>query len=151
MMKFAFTMGCALSALMILCAESARASDVNLKVDWPSFLSNSDLVWHRLPENWNSGAFMGNGLLGANVFLNKSKTNLMWRIGGTDVVLRGNRIPIGELVLKTVGKLQGANLRLDLWNAELDGTIQTSSGNIEIRSYTHADQMVQVIQIRPDQ
>jgi hypothetical protein len=138
------------AAILLFCFPSLLLADVALKVDWPSVLSSSDLVWNRPPENWSSGAFMGDGLLGANVFLDKSKSSLLWRIGRTDVVVRGNRIPIGELVLKTAGKLQGGNFRLDLWNAELHGTIQTTSGNIEIRSFTHADQMVQVIQIRPD-
>jgi alpha-L-fucosidase 2 len=137
-------------ALILVCCVTLRAADVTVKVDWPKFLSTSDMVWTRLPDNWNSGVFMGNGLLGTNVFLDETGKSLMWRVGRTDVTLNGSRIPIGELVLRTAGDLQGGNLRLDLWNAELDGTIRTTRGEIQIRSYTHAQQMVQVIEIQPD-
>ena len=61
----------------------------------------------------------------------------------------GNRIPIGELVLKTVGTIEGGTMRLDLWNAEATGTVKTSKGEIKFRTFTHADQMVQVIEIDP--
>ena len=142
--------GFRLAALILVYCAMLRAADVSVKVDWSKFLSSSDLVWTRLPTTGIPARFMGNGLLGANVFLDEFGKSLMRRIGRTDVTLNGSRIPIGELVLKTAGDLQGGNLRLDLWNAELDGTIRTTRGEIQIRSFTDAQQMVQVIEIQPD-
>jgi hypothetical protein len=154
--KQAFIVGIASLLLTMPCAlgqgasATAPAVDVVDRIDWPSFLARHDMIWKRPPDKWGAGAFMGNGLLGANVFTTDDGKSLMWRIGRTDVTFKGSRIPIGELVLKTVGTLQGGDLRLDLWNAELSGRIQTSRGEIRISSFTHAQQMVQVITIEPD-
>lgn len=128
-------------------AAVLRAAEVIDRVDWPQFMSRHDLVWKRPPDRWEAGAFMGNGLLGANVYTTDDGRSLQWRIGRTDVVDRGNRIPIGDLVLVTQGKLNGADLRLDLWNAELVGTLVTDKGTVEVRSFTHTDRLVQVIEL----
>ncbi len=136
------------AALLFLFGVSVRAQVVD-KIDWPGFLARQDMVWTKVPNKWGAGAFTGNGLLGANV-LSEDGKYLHWRMGRSDVVFANSRIPIGELVLKTAGTLQGVDLRLDLWNAELTGSVTTTAGKIGIRSFTHADQMVQVIELRPD-
>jgi hypothetical protein len=139
------------AALLTLSALHARAADeVTDKIDWPRFLSRSDMLWKKVPTKWNEGAFMGNGLLGANVFATDDGHGIRWRIGRTDVVYQGNRIPIGEMVLKTVGKITGAELQLSLWNAELTGDIHTDRGVIDIQSFTHARDMIQIVELRPD-
>jgi hypothetical protein len=51
-------------------ASSLGAAEVTDKVDRPSFLARHDMVWTRLPDRWGSGAFMGNGLLGAKILPN---------------------------------------------------------------------------------
>ena len=146
---------CAGLGLLASGGSSLDAAEVTDKVDWPSFLARHDMVWTRLPDRWGSGAFMGNGLLGANVFADTNIAaggegrSLHWRMGRSDVVLGDSRIPIGELALKTAGTLEGGHFRLDLWNAELTGEIQTSRGAIKIRSFTHAGQMAQVIELTP--
>ncbi len=126
--------------------DKAAADNIN----WPQFLSRCDMVWNRLPENWESGAFMGNALLGANVYTTTDSSRLMWRIGRSDVVYMDNRIPVGDFVLNTTGKLEGCKLRLDLWNAELRGSIKTSLGEIKVQTFTHTKQLVQVIILKPD-
>jgi alpha-L-fucosidase 2 len=133
------------------CITMHRPTDVADQVDWPDFLSRHDMVWSSLPDAWGSGAFMGNGLLGANVFTitKDNAKSLRWHVGRSDVTLSGSRIPIGDLVLKTVGTLEGGTLRLDLWNAEVTGHVKTSAGEIRLRTFTHAQQMVQVIEIDP--
>ncbi len=127
------------------------AADLVDEVNWPEFLSRHDMVWDRLPDQWGAGAFTGNGLLGANVYTLEDGKTLRWHIGRTDVTYRTSRLPVGDLVLKTAGVLQGCQMRLDLWNAELKGTIVTSEGKIGIRSFTHADRIVQVIELKPDE
>jgi alpha-L-fucosidase 2 len=139
------------AALLTLSAHHTRATDeVTDKVDWPRFLSRSDMLWKKMPTKWNEGAFLGNGLLGANVFATDDGHGIRWRIGRTDVVYQGNRIPIGEMVLKTVGKVTGAELQLSLWNAELTGNIHTDRGVIGIQSFTHARDPIQIVELRPD-
>jgi alpha-L-fucosidase 2 len=131
-------------------SHSAQSAGVVDKIDWPGFLARHDMRWTKPPDKWGSGAFMGNGLLGANVFTTDDGKYLRWRIGRSDVVMGNSRIPIGELVLKTAGTLAGTDLRLGLWDAELTGTIKTTQGTIKVRSFTHAQQMAQVIELTPD-
>ena len=119
-------------------------------INWPTFLHRSDIVWNKLPAKWEEAAFTGNGLLGANIFTTDDGKYLKWVIGRSDVVYKDARMPIGDLVLKTTGTLTGGSMRLDLWNAEVTGDITTTAGKIHFRSLTHADQMVNIIQLTPD-
>ena len=101
-------------------AHGTYAADVTDRVDWPAFLARHDLIYNRLPARWQEGAFTGNGLLGAMVYLTDDKSALRFRIGRSDVMVQNKqayRVPIGDLVLVPVGKIRGGNLRLDLWNA----------------------------------
>src|SRR3954462_12365498 len=50
-------------------ARAAAPDDAKNRVDWPTFMARHDLVWNRLPTKWGEGAFTGNGLLGAMVYL----------------------------------------------------------------------------------
>ena len=128
---------------------------IEVKVDWPAFLARQDLVYMVMPTTYLSGAFMGNGQLGAMVYsLDKGKS-LNWHIGRSDVYFNvaraefSGRIPIGDFSLQTTGAVKGAAMRLELWNAELTGTLKTAKGQITLRSYTHAEQMVQVMELTP--
>jgi alpha-L-fucosidase 2 len=141
--------GCASTGPASRPSRGGGQTGLENKIDWPAFLARNDMVWTRPPDRWESGAFMGNGLLGANLYATADGKHLMWRMGRTDVVYRGSRIPIGDLVMKTVGAVQGASLRLDLWNAELSGTIETDKGRLQVRSFTHTSELVQVIELSP--
>lgn len=122
-------------------------------VDWSQFLARHDLVWNQLPTNWESGAFIGNGLLGAMIY--SSGTNaLQWDVGRSDVTDKGDRVAIGRFVL-TLPKPEMAarrTMRLDLWNAEASGQMLQRSaqpdGNValEWRSFTHAIKPITVIE-----
>lgn len=116
------------------------------ETDWPKFLARQDMVWNRLPDRFENAAFTGNGLFGAMVFTGDDGQVLKWQIGRSDVAFMNSRIPIGDFVLKPRGKILGGNMRLDLWNAEVRGTIQTDKGEIEFRAFTHTDQPVNVFE-----
>ena len=47
--------------------------------------------------------------------------------------------------------MQSFQMRLDLWNAEITGLLRTNKGSLRFRSFTHADQVVQVIELQPDE
>lgn len=149
------TRGRPYSGVLIACcialfaSATVRAAEVVDRINWPEFLARHDLVWSRVPDRWESGAFLGNGLVGAMVYDTAEGDAMRWRIGRSDVVDRGNRLPIGDFVLRTAGKLTGTDFRLGLWNAELIGAIQTVAGTIDVSSYTHANQLVQVIELTP--
>ena len=134
--------------IALVSIRPARAADIETKIDWPTFLSRHDLIWTKTPTRWEEAAFIGNGLLGATIFSPDDKT-LAFHIGRSDVVFKSERIPVGELHLKPVGKIQSLNMRQDLWNAEVTGTLKTDAGEIAFRALTHADQIVNIIDISP--
>ena len=134
-----------LMAFAVALRAAAAAPTVHLAADWPVFMARQDMVWDRLPDRFESAAFTGNGLLGAMVFTGDDGQSIKWQQGRTDVEFMG-RIPIGDLVLTPVGKILGGDMRLDLWNAEVRGTIKTDRGEIQFRTFTHSDQMVEVFE-----
>jgi alpha-L-fucosidase 2 len=135
------------TAMAVPSAAQNIAPHVKDNINWPQFMARHDLVWERLPAQWHEGAFIGNGLLGAMIYLSEDGKNLRWDIGRSDVVDRGGRLPIGTMTLKTTGTLQNGTMRLDLWNAEATGTLKTEKGEIKFRSFTHATDLVTVIEL----
>src|SRR5437773_175182 len=131
-------------------AHAAYGADVTDKVDWPAFLARHDLVYNRLPARWQEGAFTGNGLLGAMVYVTDDKSALRFRIGRSDVMdHQAYRVPIGDLVLVPAGKITGGSARVDLWNAQITGTLKTDRGEIPFRTFTHAEDLVHIVEIKP--
>jgi alpha-L-fucosidase 2 len=121
---------------------------------WSSFLGTSDPIWKHIPTSFYQGAFLGNGGLGAAVYQTGTKKRLTWRLGdtrvrdhqGTGGTLFGNaRLPVGDLMLNTTGDVTAVNLRLSLWNAELSGTVTTTSGVLNIRAFVHGKRDVLVV------
>ena len=132
----------AMSGTSAVC-QSTQKSMVDVRVDWPSFLTRQDLIWDALPAQFDDGAFLGNGLMGATIYRD-GDNRFRWEMGRADVTehRRDNaRLPIGGLVLTTVGKIQGGTLRLDLWNAEVRGEFRTDKGTIGFRSIIHTQEM----------
>src|SRR5437762_8817863 len=149
MSTFAKSFALAWLIAIAVIAPRAQADDQN-RVDWPKFLGRHDLVYSRLPDSWKNGAFTGNGVMGAMVYLTDDKSALRFRIGRTDVEVQDGaafRPAIGDLVLIPAGKITGGNLRLNLWDAEITGAIQTDRGEIGVRTFTHSKDPVQIIEI----
>jgi hypothetical protein len=133
------------ASLVFTLVGSLHAQVVD-KVDWKSFLTRHDMVWDRLPERFENAAFTGNGHLGSMLFTSDGGQSLKWQMGRSDVTFGTSRIPIGDLVLQPQGKISSGEMRLDLWNAEVRGHIVTDKGEIEFRTFTHTDQMVNVFE-----
>jgi hypothetical protein len=131
-------------ALSLSANLSAPAAEVKSGVDWEKFLARQDLVWNTLPKTWESGAFIGNGLLGAMIYAGETNA-LQWDVGRSDVTDKGDRVAIGRFVLMPENKIIGGTMRLDLWNAEATGELQTKGGAIKWRSFTHASNLVSVV------
>lgn len=133
--------------IILLCCLSLYASaQLNTTIDWKNYLSKQDLVFDSLSAKWEEGAFLGNGLLGVMVY--REDTNaIRFDLGRTDVVghreginpsIGRSRMPIGRFVLRTAGTIKNVQLRLDLWNAELHGTIYTDKGDIQLQTLVAA-------------
>lgn len=118
--------------------------------DYASFLANHDMVWDRIPTRWELAPFSGNGTLGFLLYRSEGEPgNVMSiHVGRQDYhdhrelidnlvwVYRG-RLPVGHFNLTSQGDITGVDLRLDLWNAELTGTVRTTHGSYTLRGLTH--------------
>jgi len=130
-------------------SHAAEESIVKLDVDWASFLGRHDIVWEKLPERFDHGVWHGNGLLGAVVYRD-GRQRMRWELGRSDVTEHrrdNNRLPIGGMVLETVGEITNGTARLDLWNAESSGTIETTEGSIRFRTFIHAIELATIVEI----
>jgi alpha-L-fucosidase 2 len=130
--------------------------EIRLAPDWQEFLAKNDLVWTTMPTSWNDGPFTGNGLLGTIFW--QTSTGMYFEVSRPDVydhrntdyvILIGRcRLPNGNFTLRYAGQpVSGGNMRLDLWNAEARGTMTTTAGSINMRTFTHAIDNVMVIEL----
>jgi len=132
-------------------------------INWQTFLQKHDMTWEVLPQVWTDAPFLGNGMLGTMV-RQIGVQSMRWDVGRGDVqdhrvpegpvrlsaeMLNTGRLPIGYFELKTVGTITGGTIRLDLWNAEATGEIQTDRGSIAWRSIVHAEEMVILTELTP--
>jgi hypothetical protein len=132
-------------------AHQVTANDIN----WRKFLSQHDMYWDKITTDYYSGAIMGNGLLGSNLYKLNDKTYRL-DIGRTDVTegrstlpesqyKHGShlydeaRLPIGYFTLAPKGdKIVSEEMRLSLYDAIARGTIKTNAGTIRFDTYVHS-------------
>ncbi len=127
-------------------------SKVYAPVDWSKFLTRHDIVWDTLPSKFDHGAFLGNGLLGTMIYTD-GPDRIRFELGRSDVTdhRRDNgRLPIGGMVLKTVGKITRGSLRMALWDAEVRGEVTTDKGFIRFRAIVHANEMALLVDLETD-
>ena len=147
----------AILAASILVANRANSeplptpATITMQVDWPGFLSRHDMIWESLPSHFDYGAFLGNGMLGTTIYQD-GQSRLRFEMGRSDVTehRRDNaRLPIGGLVLTTAGKIQSGTMRVELWNAEVRGTLKTDRGEIGFRGFIHTQEMALLLDLEP--
>lgn len=129
--------------------QKPTATTVEANFEWASFLQRNDIVWDKLPLRFDHGAFHGNGLLGCMIYKD-GPNSIRWEMGRSDVTAHrrdNNRLPIGGMVLETIGTIQKGTMRLDLWNAESRGKVVTDKGSISFRTYIHAIEIAMVVEI----
>ncbi|MDR0824673.1 MAG: hypothetical protein LBN74_06225, partial [Prevotella sp.] len=141
--------------LLLICPILLPAQKISTdRINWASFLSQHDLVWNAIKPDYYSGAIMGNGLLGVNIYADKEDKSYHWDIGRSDVTEnRGGvntlydqaRLPIGYFKLIPEGEVLSENMRLSLWDAVTQGRIETDKGDISFRTYVDANREVIVI------
>jgi hypothetical protein len=162
-----FSRICALAAGLVLLAGACDTpadkpppapAYVHASTDWPAFLARHDLRWTRMSERWRDGAFIGNGLTGAMIYRDATAPTapLRFELGRTDVTAHERlagvdwsvpRIPIGDLLLQPAGAVTSVVMRLDLWNAEVTGSVITDRGRLDWRAFTHYDDGVLLLEV----
>ena len=128
-------------------------ASVQADVDWSDFLSRHDMVWDRIPNRWEVAPYTGNGNVGFLFYqaMGEAKNVISIYAGrhdyydhrlaheGNDLlwIYRG-RLPLGHFNLESKGDITGVDLRLDLWNAEMVGTIKTTEGSYAVQGLSHS-------------
>lgn len=126
-------------------------------VGYEKFMAKQDMVFDSLSDKWEEGIFLGNGLIGVMIYREDANA-IRFDIGRTDVVdhreginpsIGRARLPIGKFILRAKGNILKIKLRLDLWNAELSGSIITDNGTLSISGFIPATRDVMMFVIKP--
>jgi hypothetical protein len=108
-----------------------------------------DFVWDEIPASRETGAFLGNGMIGASVWAAPGET-LRWSLGRNDIYTTGDkvasRVLIGKLLMKTKGKPLRGKIRQALYTAEVAAEVTTGTGRVRSRSIIPHDQMVGLVE-----
>lgn len=104
------------------------------KIDWETFLSRHDLIWNKTPVSYFDAPFVGNGLLGAMLYMPEEGL-VRLDVGSAEVVERrqtearsivdNGRLPVGYFELACNYQINRAAGRLDLYNAETRFALHT--------------------------
>ncbi|WP_439663723.1 glycosyl hydrolase family 95 catalytic domain-containing protein [Lentzea sp. HUAS TT2] len=117
--------------------------------DWEEFIGAQDLVWKRPPTQYGQAPFLGDGRLGSVVYAEGNVVRFTVQhadvqdhraTGGSQFGVC--RLPVGNLKMTAAGTVAAVDWRLDLWNAELRGTVTTSLGVITFAAYIHSERSV---------
>ncbi len=146
--------------IAIICCIGLEAySQWQQKTDWTSFMAKQDMLFDNLTNKWEEGIFLGNGLLGVMIY-RENDNALRFDLGRTDVVdhreginpsLGRCRLPIGRFLMQCNSPIKKIQLRLDLWNAEVKGTIITADGPIQLKGFIPANKDVMIFQTTGNQ
>jgi hypothetical protein len=121
----------------LLLALTAPAHDIN----WPAFISRSDLVWtNGLEPDFYNGAFIGDGVQGAMIMRDTKDTNAVCMLLGHYNAITHSSIPkweycqsrvfAGNIIVAPKSPALKQTMRMGLWDGETTGTITTASGGI---------------------
>ncbi|MCP4311051.1 MAG: hypothetical protein GY790_07305 [Bacteroidetes bacterium] len=133
-----------------------KPGTMELDIDWKDFLSRHDMIWKRLPDNWQEAPWTGNGMLGSMSWLEDNAMRLQVFRGDVQAhrpMTQGfsgftrARLQIGSFYLKPETKPIDCDLRLSLYDSEVSGTIATQKEELKIRQFTHSEDMVIVTEL----
>ena len=137
-------------------------AQVKTNINWKKLLTSQDLVWTKMPLNYYEGPYVGNGLLGTVFFKDTVLANsIVFEIGRVDIYDHRTaeqikdkypwpkvRLPIGKLVLTTIGNIQSVNFRTNLYDAEVTGTIVTDKGTVLLTCIAPTDQKIIIVKYK---
>ncbi|CAA6677726.1 MULTISPECIES: glycosyl hydrolase family 95 catalytic domain-containing protein [unclassified Lentimonas] len=135
--------------LLLACPSLSQAKS---NIDYGQFLGQHDMLWDRTPNCWQVAPYTGNGNIGFLFYQKEgdAKNQIGLHVGRHDYYdhrlphegkqmlwIKRCRLPLGHFKLESKGAIVGMDLRMDLWNAELTGTVETTEGSYAVRGLTH--------------
>ena len=120
------------------------------------YMDDHALVWEQLPLQWNEGAFIGNGIVGAMIYVDTLQNTLTLHLSRPDITDHRKapdkktsmgapgasklfdycRLDVGKMRFEPQSKIISGTMRLDIYNAEVTGTLKTADGDVSFRAYT---------------
>jgi len=149
--------------ITLIAFSQKKHTETATPINWASFLAQHDLVWTKLPTNYYDAPFVGNGLLGTLFFKDTTLPHTIgFEIGRVDVYDHPSddsikaialprhrmRLPIGKLLLSTIGEITSSNFRVNLWDATITGKIATKNGTIDLLCYVPSNEKVILIKYK---
>lgn len=137
----------ALMLCLLLSLQFVKAQVSTTDVDWNAFLAQHDLVWDTIPADYYSGAILGNGMLGTNIYAT-DENGYRWDIGRSDVnekregesaLYHRARLIIGNFTLYPTGEVTAEDMRLSIYDAVASGKLTTTKGSIDFNTYVDAN------------
>ena len=127
-----------------------------LEVDWGAFLARHDMDWSwnasatTWPWSWQTGAWLGNGLHGISVQLDRYDGGaLRLEVGRTDVWSCGYapRLPIAHVKVALAGAVVNGGMVQSLHQGTVIGSVTTTVGTVAFKVWTSAVGEASVIEI----
>jgi hypothetical protein len=109
-------------------------------------MKEHDLIWKKVPKEMKEAPHFGNGLIGSMIWVEENSIRL--QVFRPDVHDHADhtygwsaysrpRYQIGYFTIEPKGKITDCNLRQNIYNADLKGTINTSLGSYKIDHFVH--------------
>nr|WP_256102480.1 hypothetical protein [Streptomyces sp. Ncost-T10-10d] len=116
------------------------------------------MTWRTLPTGWQQAPFLANGYLGVQLYAGRTANTLKLMLSHSQVQdqrgqWRGgigfSRLPIGYFTLTLAGDITAVDWTLDLYDAELRGTVTTTHGSLAFSALVQNDTSALLISTRP--
>ncbi|MFE4794682.1 hypothetical protein ACFRFL_06125 [Streptomyces sp. NPDC056708] len=140
-------------------AAAAPAPGVHPDTDiYEKTVRDAAMTWRTLPTGWQQAPFLANGCLGAQLYAGKAANTLKLMLSHSQVQdqrgqWRGgigfSRLPIGYFTLTFAGEITAVDWTLDLYDAELRGTVTTTRGSLGFSALVQNDTSALLISTRP--
>ncbi|MDE0362677.1 MAG: hypothetical protein OXI74_16010 [Rhodospirillaceae bacterium] len=135
--------------------REVNALDTAAHIDMGAYLADHDMVYTRLPTEYYDGLILGNGVMGALVYV-EEPNRLVFLVTRSDAYSLSEEVfphrkPIGRFVLETgaaIDLLPAQPFRVRIFDGLLEGTLRTGSGEIEIRAFIEAEREVLTVLTR---
>lgn len=125
-------------------------------MDIKKHIKEANLKWDTLPTHYFEGPYVGNGQVGT-IFWKDEDGNLLFEMGRSDfydhrnesyeILYRDNRLKTGKLILGIDSLPLDGNMVMDLYDAQVLGTLKTDKSEMKIRVFNCDDRDVIVVEL----